>query len=218
MEPTASGTSSSEDQSTPSNSPVQNSQHRPIRTKTSKLQPSEVMKIVFWIATFEKVPQIVRNVEEQFGIKIHPMTVEYYKRNPKFEKTIRQIREKWGNDLLHCELATKRRRMQELEKIYHMALMKQEMKTALTSLYQIKNEVEKDLTNLNMNQYNINIFKDLSDAELEQERLKSIERLKTLKGEIIDASPVKSTATSDDDGTAQPVESESKKSRSPFDE
>ena len=162
---------------------------------------------MFWIATFEKVPQIVKNVQEQFGLTIHPMTVEYYKRNPKFEKTIKQIREKWGNDLLHCELATKRRRVQELEKIYHMSLMKQEMKTALASLFQIKSEVEKDLQNLNLNQYNINIYKDMSEAELEQERLKSFERLKLLKGEIIDASPIKEA----------PIEVEAK-SRSPLDE
>jgi len=176
------------------------------------------MKIVFWIATFEKVPQIVKNVQEQFGLTIHPMTVEYYKRNPKFEKTIRQIREKWGNDLLHCELATKRRRVQELEKIYHMSLMKKEMKTALTSLYQIKTEVEKDLANLSMNQYNINIYKDMSDAELEQERLKSLERLKMLKGDIVHASQKRETTKTYDVSSEQPVESEPKKSRSPFDE
>lgn len=176
------------------------------------------MKVVFWIATFEKVPQIVKNVEEQFGIKIHPMTIEYYKRNPKFEKTIRQIRDKWGNDLLHCELATKRRRVQELEKIYHMSLMKQEMKTALTSLYQIKTEVEKDLASLNLTQYNVNIYKDMTETELEQERLKSLERLKQLKGEITNASEKRSPEEAYDVSPSQSFESVERKSFSPFDE
>lgn len=171
------------DQSTKSSSPITNSPNRPINNK-AKLQPDEVMKIVFWIATFTKVPQIVKNVQEQFGVSIHPMTIEYYKHADKYQKTILQIREKWGNDLLHVELANKRRRAQELEKIYHLALTKQEMKTALAALLQIKGEVEKDLQNLNLNQYNINIYKDMTEKELEEERLKSLERLKVLKGDI----------------------------------
>ena len=173
---------------------------------------------MFWIATFEKVPQIVKNVQEQFGITIHPMTVEYYKRNPKFEQTIRTIREKWGEDLLHFELATKRGRVRELEKIYHLSLMSKQPTIALNALKQIKEEIEKDLSKLNLNQYNINIYKDMSEAEMEAERLKSFERLKVLKGEIIDASPIKSTAKADDVSETQPREGEQKKSLSPFDE
>ena len=59
------------------------------------------------------------------------------------------------------------------------------MKCALTSLYQIQHEVEKDLQQINQQtNYQINIYKDLTEQELEEERIKSLERLKTLKGEI----------------------------------
>jgi hypothetical protein len=56
------------------------------------------------------------------------------------------------------------------------------MKNALASLYQIQNEIEKDLQHIgNQTNYQINIYKDMSETELEEERIKSLERLKALK-------------------------------------
>lgn len=151
---------------------------------THKLNSDQVMKIVFWIATFVKVNEIVARVKEEFGISIHPQLVNYYKAKEEYQPVIQKIRDRWGSDLLHVELANKRRRMEELERIYEHCMNTDQIKNALSALYQIKGEVEKDLQNLSMTNYNINIYKDLTEVELEEERMKSLERLKQLKGVI----------------------------------
>jgi len=151
---------------------------------THKLNSDQVMKLVFWIATFVKTPEIVARVQEEFGISIHPKLVAYYKAKEEYQPVIQKIRDRWGSDLLHVELANKRRRMEELERIYEHCMNTDQIKNALAALFQIKGEVEKDLQNLSMTNYNINIYKDLTEMELEEERMKSLERLKTLKGVI----------------------------------
>lgn len=165
------------------------------------------MKIVFWIATFVKVSDIVRNVQNEFGVTIHPKLIPYYKNKPEYQSVIQKIRDRWGSDLLHVELANKRRRMEELERIYKHCYSTNQMKNALAALYQIQHEVEKDLNNLQVNNYQVNVYKDMTDVELEEERVKSIERLKILKGEIRHAGKIGSSETVDGDGASQSRES-----------
>lgn len=50
---------------------------------------------------------------------------------------------------------------------------------ALDALEKIKNETEKELGNLHL--YNIRVYKSMSDEELEEERLKTLEEIKKLK-------------------------------------
>jgi len=147
-----------------------------------KLNSDQVMKVLFLIATFEKVPAIIKAIRKEFGISISKTTVEYYKRNEQYRGQIQKMRERWGSDLLNVELSNKRRRLEELEKIYNHCYANDQMKNALASLYQIQNEIEKDLQNIgHQTNYQINIFKDMSETELEEERIKSLERLKQLK-------------------------------------
>lgn len=141
------------------------------------------MRILFWIATFVKPTQITKLAQEE-GFSISLTTVWHYIKHENYQKPIARIREKWGNDILNIELAHKRRRLEELSKIYENTYASREFKTSLSALYQIQHEVEKDLANLSVQNMQVNVYKDMSEAELEEERLKSLERLKLLKGEI----------------------------------
>jgi hypothetical protein len=140
------------------------------------------MKVLFLIATFVKPREIIKSIKEEFKISLSPATIEYYKRHDNFKSQIQKMRERWGSDLLNVELSNKRRRLEELEKIYHKAFSTNQLKNALASLYQIQGEIEKDLQNIgHQTNYQINIYKDMSETELEEERVKSLERLKILK-------------------------------------
>lgn len=142
------------------------------------------MRVLFWIATFVKVPQIQKNCEEEFGFSICKTSIWHYIQHENYQKPIARIREKWGNDILKIELAHKRRRLEELSKIYEHTYLEKKYKEAMNALFQIQHEVEKDLANLNVQNMQVNVYKDMTDAELEEERLKSLERLKLLKGEV----------------------------------
>lgn len=157
----------------------------PTRRGVHKLTSDQVMRLIYFVATFEKPRNIVLKIKEEFGISIHPKLVDYYKKKESYRPVIQRIREKWGNDLMDVELGSKRRRMEELTKIYEHCVKTDQMKNALGSLYQIQHEIEKDLQQIgSQTNYQINIYKDLTETELEEERLKSLERLKNLKGEI----------------------------------
>lgn len=142
------------------------------------------MRVLFWIATFVKVPQIIENCKEEFGFPISKTTIIWYMQHENYQKPIARIREKWGNDILKIELSHKRRRLEELSKIYEKTYGEKKYKDAMGALYQIQHEVEKDLSNLNVTNMQVNVYKDMTEAELEEERLKSLERLKVLKGEV----------------------------------
>lgn len=184
----ASDTSSSKDRSIKSRHLNQNLKERLTKLSsrtTHKLTSDQVMKLIYMIATFEKPRKIVELMREEFGVSIHVKLVDYYKKQESYRPVIQRIREKWGSDLMDVELGTKRRRMEELEKIYDHCFKSDQMKNALGALFQIQHEIEKDLQQIgSQTNYQINIYKDLTDTELEEERLKSLERLKTLKGEI----------------------------------
>lgn len=185
MEPTASGTLSSRVQNMVGKLSSLNFLNHHTRKDSNsgrKLNSDEVMKLVFLIATFTPQGKIVEKMQEEFGVTIHVNTVNYYRRHEAYQKVIANMRQKWGNEILDVELTHKRRRLEELERIYQKCLDSDQMKNALGALYQIQHEVEKDLQNLSLTNYNINIYKDMTEKELEEERLKSLERLKLLKG------------------------------------
>lgn len=142
------------------------------------------MRVLFWIATFVNPKQISENCVQEFGFPISRTTIWHYANHDNYQKPIARIREKWGQDILKIELAHKRRRLEELSKIYEHTYNRHNYREAMAALYQIQHEVDKDLDKLNVTNMQVNIYKDMTDAELEEERLKSLERLKLLKGEL----------------------------------
>lgn len=158
------------------------------RKKTStvgvsyKLNSDQVMRVLFLIATFVPFKEIVEKVKDEFGVSISEGGIKYYAyRNEDYKNTILKIREKWGNEIMDLELSHKRRRIQEIEKIYHASVEKNQMRNALGAISQIQGEVEKAQVIGNQTNYQINIYKDLTEQELEEERVKSLERIKILK-------------------------------------
>jgi hypothetical protein len=121
-------------------------------------------------------------LKAEFGVTVSATCINNYKTSDIYRSDIQKIRERWGADLLNIGLATKRRRLEELERIYYKAFKSDQLKNALAAIYQIQGEIEKDQQNISsQTNYQINIYKDMSDAELEEERVKSLERLRVLK-------------------------------------
>ena len=140
------------------------------------------MRVLSMIATFTEVPKIIKTVKDEFGLTMSATAINNYKYSENYKAEIGKIRERWGQDLMNVELANKRRRLEELEKIYHHSFETNQMKNALGAIYQIQGEVEKNLQQIGtQTNYQINIYKDMTETELEEERVKSLERLKVLK-------------------------------------
>lgn len=147
-----------------------------------KFSGDQVMKILYWIAIFTPHKEIVLKIKEEFGIDVSVHTVKYYScENEDYKNTIRKIREKWGQDITDLEFAHKKRRIQEIQKIYNKCIETNQMRNALSAVQQIQGEVEKAQNVGTQTNYQINIYKDMTEEELEEERIKSLERIKMLK-------------------------------------
>jgi hypothetical protein len=144
-----------------------------------KLTQEQVIEMLGWIAEFKSLGEIVSLLKEKFNVSLNRQTIEYYKAAPKWQGLIKKYRDQWGTEIFHLPLAHKRRRLEELEKIYYETYSKKDYKLALESLDKIKHETEKDLQNLHL--YNIRVYKNMSDEELESERLKTLEEIKKIK-------------------------------------
>ena len=180
-EPIVSDTSLSQDQDTPQESSKPSLQN-PLISYNNRFNGDQMMKILFWIATFTPYKEIVKLVKEEFNIPISTSAIKQYAhKNEDYRNTILKIREKWANDLSEIQLAHKRKRVEAISGIYEKCLETNQMKNALGAIYQIQGEVEKAQSIGTQTNYQINIFKDMSEEELEQEKVKSLERLKILK-------------------------------------
>lgn len=167
-------------------------------TRNPKLTKDQVMKMLVWIAEFKSTRDVKNLVKEKFGVSLHEMTVNYYKHSEKWQPMIRKFREQWGQDIMHIPLVHKRKRLEELEKIYLNTFGQEDYKLSLEALEKIKHETEKDLQNLHL--YNIKVYKNMSNEELESERLKTLEEIKKLK-EMSHASEIGETTENDGDIT-----------------
>lgn len=133
-------------------------------------------------------PEIIELCKKEFGKSISRDSVHNYKYNPENKVKIQRLREEYTRDLFMVDLASKRKRLERISKIVETCEEYKDYRTALEGLSQIRQEVEKDLASLNMTNYQINVFKDMSEAEIEEERMKSLERIKLLRGALKNAS------------------------------
>lgn len=144
-----------------------------------KFTSDEVQQIILWIAEFKKPAEIFDLVKEKFGKTMSMPTLVNYRNGEKWQALIRKHREAWGREIFNIELSHKRKRLEELSDIYTEVKGTRNYKLALDALEKIKNETEKELGNLHL--YNIRVYKSMSDEELEEERLKTLEEIKKLK-------------------------------------
>jgi hypothetical protein len=150
--------------------------------KTRKLSGDAEMRVLTLLSTYVKVPDIVAIIRQEFGIAIGERTIYRYKTGSEHQKTIQRIREKWTNEIQQVELSNKRRRLEELSRIYEKCFSTNQMKNALASLHQIQGEVEKASDSIQQqNNFQFNIYKEMTEQEIEEERLKILGRIKNLK-------------------------------------
>jgi hypothetical protein len=140
------------------------------------------MRILTLLATFTKISNIVEIIKEEFNVTFSYNDIYWLNHCEDHKKTIAKIRERWTEDIQNIELCNKRRRLEELSKIYEKCFETNQMKNALKAIDQIHDEVEKASNFIQQqNNYQVNIYKEMSESEIEEERLKILDRIKTIK-------------------------------------
>ena len=161
--------------------------------KSYKLDSDEMRKVVAWFGMCKTAPEVQCMIKTRFKKDLTLDAVKQIKYRDGNRAIIQRHRDEYNRDIFLVELANKRRRLEKIEDIIEKAEQSGNLKIALDGLGQIKQEVEKDLSSLNMTNYNINVYKNMTEAEIEEEKVKSLERIKILKGAIQEAKQIAGT-------------------------
>ena len=138
------------------------------------------------------------------GVKISIYTVKYYREHPDYQHIMEDAREKFESEIIKLELASKRRRIEELSEIYWILKGKQEWSGCRDTLKQIQSERELRLRG-DGDIYQFNQFNSFPDDALRKRlevNTKLIEEIKINK-EANDACEIGSSTPSNGDGLAQ---------------
>lgn len=113
-----------------------------MRAVFSKLTSEEQLEVCRQLAAFKRVSEVVAYIKEKFGKTLHYMSVREYAESPKWAPIIEKFREKYLAGIPEVPLASKRKRMEELQKHYDQAMGKKKLGMAQRILRQAREEMK----------------------------------------------------------------------------
>lgn len=130
-------------------------------------------------AIFKTNDEIVEWSKENLRRPISERTVNYHRHNPLNQAIIKKFREEFNAAVSEVEWSSKRRRLEELGKIYTKCYEKEKWSNALSALRDMREEVEgKKFGGISLTQYN---YAQLTDEDLDKKRLELVELIQRHK-------------------------------------
>ena len=152
---------------------------------THRFTTDETNKIILWISQFKKDAEIMELIETEFGKTLSRHQVGHYRNSEKWQPMIQKNRERYSAEMFKVELANERRRIEELEENYWTLKGNGKIRDANDSLREIHAQLKKEGP-ATQNNYQLNIYKEMSEEEFDKRELELILKRKQLKGEITD--------------------------------
>lgn len=121
--------------------------------------------------------EIVKYMQEEFGVKVGANTTYAYRNSPKWGPVIRKMRELYMASLEEVPSYHKRVRLERVEKAFDIALEKKDSKNILASVHESRAEVEGDGSISSVDINILNLYKNLSDEEIELRRSELIKKI-----------------------------------------
>jgi hypothetical protein len=151
---------------------------QPIERKEN-LTPAEKILLLQQIAMYKSVAEIKEWAIEKLGREVPQKTIYYHKEAESNQSMLKKFREEFNQNIISIEWSSKRRRLEELGKVYQECRADGNHSQALKALAQMQEEVEgKKSQALTLNQYN---YSTMSDEEIDRKRLELIESIKRHK-------------------------------------
>lgn len=139
--------------------------------------------MVTWIAEYKKYPEIQRLVQETFGKSVHISTLRQYEEAECWQALIHKTRKKYESDIYKVELANERKRIEKLQDVVERNFESGKDNIVISGIREIHEHLKKPEF-LNQNNYQINIYKEMTEEEFDKRELELIQKRKQLKAEI----------------------------------
>lgn len=137
----------------------------PKRGKYKGELPEEALRMILArIGYYESNEQIITFMKDTFNLAVPEKLVDYYRGSKIYDQMIESYRENYEAEVSKVELASKRRRLEELQKMYYELRANGDLKEAKAMLAQIRIEREGNATTETT--YQFNQFNHVSDSQL----------------------------------------------------
>ena len=146
-----------------------------------KLTREEQFEVCQQLAMYKNPAEVNEHLLRNFNKTLSSAAVYQYKRSKQWQPIIKKYRKQYNDAILDVPIANKRKRLDELQDIYDEFKSKKKLANAQVVLRDAREELEPRSRfgdTYNFSQVNQTLYASMSDEELEQERLKQLEKLK----------------------------------------
>ena len=157
----------------------------PVATRASwKMTPEMQRFVVIALAEYKSLSEIKKMLKDTYNIDITICGINKYRDSEKWKPIFEKYRDEYDRKVCEVPLAHKRKRLDELQKIYELSFDKRNYTRCLSIIREFREEVEgKQFTGNHIYLTNItnNEFTNLTDEKLAEIKLKDIARLEQIR-------------------------------------
>lgn len=145
------------------------------------------LEIIKRIAWYWKDAEIERYFAKEYNKSISLSNIGQYRKSEKWQPLIERQRDQYNTLILQVPIANKRNRLDQLQKQYDQVgdiTNKDSRKEAREILKEAREEVERKVAgeiSFNFTQVNHNEFHDMTEEDLQREKMKTIEQLERVR-------------------------------------
>ena len=139
--------------------------------------------VVNWIGQYRKNAEIAEFIRELFGKDIAPESLEYYRYHENWQPTIQKAREKYASEMYQVEMSNVRRRVEKLSDVVERNFEKGKDNLVISGLHEIHDQLKKEGPTV-QNNYQLNMYKEMSEEDFDKRELELIQKRKKLKEEL----------------------------------
>lgn len=151
--------------------------------KTHRFTTDETMQIIDWISQFKKDKEISNLIFENFGKTLKSKQIQRYRFSDKWQPIIQKNRQRYASQMFQVEYANERRRIETLQKLVNKCLRNGNDSLAVKAIHEINEQLKKNEPTV-QNNYQVNVYKEMTEEEFDKRELELIQKRKQLKGEI----------------------------------
>lgn len=141
------------------------------------------MQIIDWISQFKKDKEISNLIFENFGKTLKSKQIQRYRFSDKWQPIIQKNRQRYASQMFQVEYANERRRIETLQKLVNKCLRNGNDSLAVKAIHEINEQLKKNEPTV-QNNYQVNVYKEMTEEEFDKRELELIQKRKQLKGEI----------------------------------
>lgn len=148
-----------------------------------RLTSEEQMQVCRMFARYAKNEEVFEFCKNELGKTINLTAIKYYKESSKWKPIVNKFRDEYTKGIMEVPIANKRVRLEALQDMFEAHKEEGDLKQAQAVLKDAREELDggAKFGNTNVFMTQVNNYKDMTDEEIEAERLRQLENLQKVR-------------------------------------